>query len=80
MNQRGRLENAHLVLVGSGDFSSVGAAIECRNPNVIVNSSRDDLYTFECTREDDDVTASCVRLNGLEDCQLVTRTLNIMSI
>lgn len=62
MNQRGRLKNAHFVLVGRGDLPRVGAAVECRNADVIVNCAGNDLYTFECTRENDNVTACCVCL------------------
>lgn len=62
MDQRCWLKNADFVFVGGGDFSRVSAAIERRDANVIVNCARNDLYTFECTRKNDDVTASCVCL------------------
>jgi hypothetical protein len=62
VNERCRLENAHFVLVGSGDFSRVDAAVERGYADVVVNSAGDDLYTFECTRENYDVTARCVCL------------------
>lgn len=62
VDQRSWLENANLVFVGGCDFSGVSAAVDRRNPNVVVDSAGDDLYTFECTREDDNVTASCVCL------------------
>lgn len=62
VNQRCRLKNAHFVLVGSGNFPRVGAAVECRDADVVVNCAGNDLYTFECTGENYDVTACCVRL------------------
>lgn len=62
VDERGRLENANFVLVGGSDLSRVGAAVERRYPDVFVDSAGDDLYTFECTRENDNVAASCVCL------------------
>ena len=62
MDQRCRFENANFVFVGRSDFSRVGAAIECRDADVVVNCAGNDLYTFKCTRKNDDVTACCVRL------------------
>lgn len=62
VDQRRWLENANFVLVGGGDLARVSAAVERRYPNVVVDRAWDDLYTFECTREDDNVAASCVCL------------------
>lgn len=68
MNQRCRLENADFVLVCCSDFSRVGAAVERRNSYVIVNRAWYDLYTLECTREDNNIAASCVCLKRVQKC------------
>lgn len=50
MYQGGRFEDAHFVLVGGSDFTRISAAIERRDPYVIVHSSRNNLHPLEVTR------------------------------
>lgn len=62
VNERRRFEYVNLVLVGRRDLTRVRAAIECRNTDVIVCSSRNDLDTLESAGEDDNIATSGVRL------------------
>lgn len=78
MNQRCRLKNADFVLVGSGDFSRVGAAVESRDADVVVNGAGNNLYTFECTRENYDVTTCCVCLKKPKEIPFLILTFVIL--
>lgn len=62
VNERRRLKDAHFVLVGGSDFARVGAAVECRYPDVVVHSAGNDLNTLEGAREYDNVAACCISL------------------
>lgn len=50
MNQRRRFEDANFVFVGGSDFTRISAAIECRDPYVVVHRPGDNLHPFEITR------------------------------
>lgn len=64
MDQWRRLEDAHLILVGSRNFSRIGAAVQCRNTNVVVCGTRNDLDTFEGAGKDHDIATGriCLQL------------------
>lgn len=64
VDERRWLEDAHLVLVGGGDFARVGAAIERRDADVVVRGARYDLHSLEGAGQHDDVAAGGVRLVG----------------
>jgi hypothetical protein len=79
VNQRCRLKDANFVLVGCGDLARVGAAVESRDADVVVNCAGNDLYTFECTGENDYVAARCVRLGNCESIKQHFRASLIMT-
>lgn len=62
MLQRGRLEDAYLVLVGSRNLARVRAAIERRYSDIVVDSAGDDLDTFEIAGQYYNVASCRVRL------------------
>lgn len=61
MDQWCRFEDAHFVLVGGSDFTRISAAIQGRDPNVVVHRPRDNLHPLEVTRQDNDIASRSVR-------------------
>lgn len=62
VDERGWLKDANFVLIGRSDLSGVRAAVQCRNADVVVCGSRNDLDTLESACQDDNVATGSVCL------------------
>lgn len=61
-NQRSRLKNAYLIVVGGRDFARVRRTVQATDADVVVYRSRNDLHPFERAGQYDDVAPCRVRL------------------
>lgn len=66
-NQRGRLEHANLIVIGSGYLARVRRTVQTTDAYVVVYRSGYDLHPFERTGQYDDVASGRVRLNNKND-------------
>lgn len=63
--QRGRLKDAHLILVRSGNLASVCAAVERRNTDIVVNGTRNNLDSFEIAGQYYNIATCRICLQGI---------------
>lgn len=77
--QRGRFEDAYLVLVGRRYFTRVRAAVERRDPHVIVHGARDDLHPLKGARQYHNITSCRVRLEGVKWLLVVGHHTRVIS-
>lgn len=69
-NERGRLEDTNLIVIGGGYLARVCGTVQAADANVIVYGTRYDLHSFERAGQYDDVASGSIRLN---DSQTETR-------